>query len=146
MSKQFFMFNGKFYEQFDGMAMGFPLGPTITTVFMCHFEIIWLENCPPHFEPIAYWQFVDDTFLLFLSKDRVEKFKIYLSKQHKNIKSTSKIEENGSLLFLDKTVSRENNKLVTLFYHKPIFGCVFKSFKSFIPDMHKHGLIKLWFV
>ena len=60
----------------------------IANVFMCHFENIWLENCPSHFKPIVYRWFVDDTFLLFWSKDHVKKFRNYLNKQHKNIKFT----------------------------------------------------------
>lgn len=41
-------------EQCDGVAMSFPLGPTITNVFMRHFENIWLVNSFPHFKPIVY--------------------------------------------------------------------------------------------
>ena len=95
MFESFYIFDGKFYEQCDDVAMGSPLGPTLANVFMCHFENIWLENCPSHFKPIAYSRFVDDTFLLFRSKDHVEIFRNYLNKQHKNIKLTSEIEENG---------------------------------------------------
>ena len=62
---------------------------------------IWSENRPSHFKPIIYGQFADDTFLVFRSKDHVEKFRNYLNKQHKNIKFTSEIEEHGSLSFLD---------------------------------------------
>ena len=79
MFESFFIFDGKFYEQCDGVAMGSPLGPTLANVFMCHFENIWLENCPSHFKPIVYRRFVDDTFLLFRSKDQVEKFRNYLN-------------------------------------------------------------------
>ena len=32
----------------------------IANVFMCHFENIWLENCPSHFKPIVYRWFADD--------------------------------------------------------------------------------------
>ena len=53
------------YEQCGGVAMGFGLGPTLANAFMCHFENIWLENCPSHYKPIVYTWFVDDTFLLF---------------------------------------------------------------------------------
>ena len=49
MFESLFIFDGKFYEQCDGVAMGSPLGPTLANVFMCHFENIWLENCPAHF-------------------------------------------------------------------------------------------------
>ena len=142
MFESFFIFDGKFYEQCDGVAMGFLLGPTLANVFMCHFENIWLENCPSHFKPIVYRRFVDDTFVLFRSKDHVEKFRNYLNKQHKNIKFTSEIEENGSLSFLDIKISRENNKFVTSVYRKPTFSGVFTNVESFIPDIYKRGLIE----
>ena len=122
MFESFFIFDGKFYEQCDAVVMGSPVGRTLANVFMCHFENIWLENCPSHFKPIVYRRFVDDTFVLFRSKDHVEKFRNYLNKQHKNIKFTSEIEENGSLSFLDIKISCENNKFVTSVYCKPTFS------------------------
>ena len=63
--------------------MGSPLVPTLANVFMYHFENIWLENCPAHFKVIVYRRFVDDTFLLFQTKDHVGKFKNYLNKHIK---------------------------------------------------------------
>ena len=120
--------------------MGSPLGPTLANVFMCHFENIWLENCPTHFKPIVYRRFVDDTFSLFRAKDRVEKFENYLNKQHKNKKFMSEIEENSSLL--DITITHENNTFVISVYRKPTFSSVFTNFESFIPDMHKRGFIE----
>ena len=109
---------------------------------MCHFENIWLENCPSYFKPIVYRRFVDDIFLLSWSKDHVEKFRNYLNKQHKNIKFTSEIEENGSLSFLDIKISHENNKFMTSVYRKSTFCAVFTKFGSFIPDIYKRGLIE----
>ena len=88
MFGSFFIFNVKLYEQCDGVAVGSLLGLTLANVLMCHFENIWLENCPSHFKPIVYRRFVDDGFLLFQSKDHIEKFGNYLSKQHKHIKFT----------------------------------------------------------
>ena len=35
---QLFQFNGKLYEQTDGVAMDSPLGPSMANVFMCHLE------------------------------------------------------------------------------------------------------------
>ena len=122
--------------------MGSTLGPTLANVFMCHFENIWLENCPSHFKPIIYTCFAYGTFLLFRSKDHVEKFRNYLNKQRKNIKFTSEIKENGSLSFLDIKISHENNKFVTSVYPKPTFSGVFTNFESFIPDIYKRGLIE----
>ena len=67
MFESFFIFDGKFYEQFDGVAMGFPLGPTLANAFMCRLENICLANFPAHFKPFVYRRFIDDTFLLFRS-------------------------------------------------------------------------------
>ena len=134
MFGSFFILEGKFYEQCDGIAMGSSLGLTLANVFTCHFENIWSENCP------SLPKFVDDTFLLFRSKDQVEKFRNYLNKQHKNIKFTSEIEENGSLSFLDIKISHENNKFVTSVYRKPTFSEIFTNFESFIRNLYKRWL------
>ena len=85
MYETFFIFDGIVNEHCDGVAFRSisPLGPTLVNVFMCYFENSQLENCR-HFKPIVYTRFVDDTFLLFQIKNRVEKFKNYLNKQHKN--------------------------------------------------------------
>ena len=96
----------------------------------------------PISKPVVYRKFVDDTVLLFRTTDHVEKFKIYLNKQHKNIKFTSEIEENGSLSFLDITITRVNSKFVTSFYRKPRISHVFTNFESFMPEMDKRELIK----
>ena len=42
MFESFFIFDWKFYEHCDGIAMGSTLGPTLANDFMCHFESIWL--------------------------------------------------------------------------------------------------------
>ena len=146
MFKALFVFDEKFYEQRDGVAMGSPLGTTLANIFMCHFENIWLENCPAHFKPIVYRRFTNDTFLLFRTKDHVEKFKNYLNKQHKNIKFTLEIEENGSLSFLDITITRENNKFVTSVYCKLTFSGVFTNFESFYQKCTNLGQLKLCFL
>ena len=41
---------------------------------------------------------------------------------------------------MDITITRKNNKIVTLVYRKPTFSGVFTNFESFIPDMYKCGL------
>ena len=39
--ESYFLFNGQLYKQVDGVAMGSPLGPTLTNVFLVHSE----KNC-----------------------------------------------------------------------------------------------------
>ena len=65
--KSHFLFDGQYYDQIDGVAMGSPLGPVLANIFMCHFEEKWVMSgqvCP------SFWyRYVDDTFTMFESKD-----------------------------------------------------------------------------
>ena len=54
MFESFFIFDRKFYEKYDGVAMASLLERTLANIFMCHFENIWLENWPSHFKSIVY--------------------------------------------------------------------------------------------
>ena len=47
---------------------GFPFRIYISWCLYVSFLRIWLENCPSYFRPIAYRQFVNDTFFIFWSK------------------------------------------------------------------------------
>ena len=141
MSESLVLFDGEFYKEIDGVAMGSPLGPTLANIFLCFHEQIWLDNCPVEFKPVIYRRFVDDAFLLFRSKEHIEKFRLYLNCQHPNIKFTSEIEENNSISFLDIKINRGNNRFLTSVYHKPTFSGVFTNFDSFIPLSYKSRLI-----
>ena len=44
--ESFLIFDGEYYTQINGVAMGFPLGPTLANAFLCHFEKKWLLECP----------------------------------------------------------------------------------------------------
>ena len=57
-----FIFDNKLYKQIDGVAMGSPLGPTLANAFLCHYEKIWLNECPSQFKPVVYRRYVDDIF------------------------------------------------------------------------------------
>ena len=39
-----FHFQGTFYDQIDGVAMGSPLGPLLTNLFMGYYETLWLNS------------------------------------------------------------------------------------------------------
>ena len=66
VKSSFFLFN-VYYKQIDGVAMGSPLGPTLTNLFLTYCEGRWLDNCPMQFLPRYYCRYVDDldTFLIY---------------------------------------------------------------------------------
>lgn len=39
-----FLFDGQYYDQIDGVAMGSPLGSVLANIFMCHFEERWTDE------------------------------------------------------------------------------------------------------
>ena len=136
-----FIFNGKYYIQCDGIAMGSPLGPTLANVFLCYWEDIWLKKCSKKFAPVYYVRYVDDTFVLFTSQDHVNKFEKFLNSRHKNMHFTYEVEQNNCLSFLDVLVTREENVLSTSLYRKPTFSGLYTNFYSFISEKYKKGLI-----
>lgn len=55
---QLFLFNGQLYEQTDGVAMGFPLGPLLANVFMCSIE----ETLEREGKMPTYYSTIGDTW------------------------------------------------------------------------------------
>ena len=61
--ESFFIFDGDYYTQIDGVAIGSPLGPTLPNAFLRHFEKKWLSECPAEFLPSVFKRYVDDIFV-----------------------------------------------------------------------------------
>ncbi|GJQ80596.1 hypothetical protein Trydic_g19999 [Trypoxylus dichotomus] len=58
----FFVWDGSFYEQTDGVAMGNPVSPVIANLFMEQFESLAIETAVD--KPTIRWRYVDDTFIV----------------------------------------------------------------------------------
>ena len=78
-----FIFDNKQYKQIDGVAMGSPLGPTLANAFLCHYEKMWLNECPSQFKAVVYRCYVGNIFVLFKSKEYLELFVNYMNLKHK---------------------------------------------------------------
>lgn len=135
-----FIFNGLYYRQIDGVAMGSPLGPTMANIFLCHNEDIWLTNCPEQFKPKYYQRYVDDIFVLFCNKDHVNKFDKYINSRHQNMNFSKEVEIDSCISFLDIKIKR-CMEFVTSIYRKPTFSGIYMNFKSHAPIEYKKGLI-----
>ena len=68
-----FLFNGKFYDQIDGVAMGSPLAPVLANLFMGHNEKLGLENFQ-WIQPSYYRRYVDDIYLVFNNSFEAKEF------------------------------------------------------------------------
>ena len=136
-----FYYNGHYYRQKDGVAMGSPLGPALANAFLCHHEASWLDECPLSYAPIFFARYVDDIFVLIRSQDHIILLADYFSSRHPNIKFTYEMEVNNTLPFLDVSVFRENDKFSSSVHRKDTFSGVYTNFRSFMPDTYKRGLI-----
>ena len=139
--ESFILFNGKYYKQIDGVAMGSPLGPTLANVFLCYHENNWLNQCPAGFKPLYFKRYVDDVFCLFNEESNVTSFLDYLNTCHPNMNFTLEMENENSLPFLDVNVIRLNDRFVTSVFRKATFSGIFTNFRSFIPELYKRNLI-----
>ena len=66
-SQTHFIFNSKFYNQIDGVAMGSPLAPVLANIFMGFHESKWLNEYNLN-KPKFYLRYVDDVLATFDSK------------------------------------------------------------------------------
>jgi len=66
--KSHFQFNGTFFDQIDGVAMGSPFGPDVADMFMIWFENLYMDIIKSH--GVVFWlRFVDDVFILIDDND-----------------------------------------------------------------------------
>ena len=63
-SQTHFMFNSKFYNQIDGVAMGSPLAPVLANIFMDFHESKWLNEYNLR-KLKLYLRYVDDILAAF---------------------------------------------------------------------------------
>ena len=73
-----FFFDGNFYDQIDGVAMGSPLGPVLANIFMGYHETKWLSTFP-NSKVLLYRRYVDDIICVFNSEKDSDLFLNFLT-------------------------------------------------------------------
>ena len=136
-----FLFKGSFYDQIDGVAMGSPLAPVLSNLFMGHHEKSWLENFQDS-EILFYRRYVDDTFCLFHSEHEALLFFNYINSRHPNIRFTMEKEIDHKIPFLDVLINNETHFPVTSVYRKKTFTGLLTNYFSFTSHSYKLGLIR----
>ena len=114
----YFTYQGKYFEQVEGAAMGSPISPIVANLYMEKFEARALSASPNL--PLMWKRFVDDTFVV-MKKAYKEEFLTYLNSVDKNIQFTNEEPRpDGSIPFLDILITPgEDGRLDTTVYWKP---------------------------
>ena len=137
-----FVFNGMYYDQVDGVAMGSPLGPILDNIFISQLENKAINKFTGN-KPAIYKRYVDDCFLVFNDVDDSELFLEYMNNIHANIKFTVETEKDNHLSFLDVLITRTEDGLInTTLYRKPTFTGLYMRYDSFVPQNFKRSLIR----
>ena len=132
-----FTFNSQMYSQHDGIAMGSPLGPTLSNIFMGFIERKVISKYK-----VTYYRYVDDCFVLGKDEEEIDELFNVLNKTHSSIKFTSEKENKDELAFLDVLVKRHKNQFLTTVYRKKTFTGNYLNFHFFCSMKRKTNLIR----
>ncbi|KAL9961314.1 hypothetical protein ACROYT_G030228 [Oculina patagonica] len=138
VKNQLFQFDGEFYEQIDGVAMGSPLGPLLANTFMCSLEDKLQEEGKI---PSYYKRYVDDTFAIMPNTADAYAFLEVLNSKHPALKFTMELATDNKLPFLGMNIIEDGTKLETI-YKKPTNKGLLLHFDSHVDQRYKKGLLK----
>ena len=110
-----FSFQGHFYKQSEGLAMGSPLSLILADISMHYFENTFFEKIS-----FPFWtRYVDDTFTLIdTSLHNIDHILQIMNSIDNNIQFAYEIENKGILPFLDTLVFCTHESFSTSVYRK----------------------------
>ena len=127
-----FQFQGRFYEQLQGAAMGSPISPIVANLYMEDFETKAISSA--EYPPSCWKRYVDATFVV-IEAARKEKFLEHINSMDPHIQFTTEdAKPDVSLPFLDTVVlPQPENSLLTTVYSKPTHTYLYLQW-----DSHHH--------
>ncbi|XP_071439457.1 uncharacterized protein [Hetaerina americana] len=141
LTSTYFLYNGKFYEQVEGVPMGSPLSPAIANFYMEDFEERALRTAP--LRPKYFFRYVDDTFIVWPhGTEALTEFLGHMNSVHPNIQFTMETEKNKRLPFLDILIERKRDgSLGHQVYRKPTHTDLYLNGRSHHHPAQKRGVI-----
>ena len=125
----YFQFQGRFFEQLQGAAIGSPITPIVAKLYMEEFEIRAI-NTAEH-PPRIWMGYVDDIFVVIKTSYK-EKFLKHLNSLDSHIQFTTEAtREDRSIPFLDTLMMlHPDNSLITTVYRKPTHTDLYLQWNS----------------
>ena len=138
LTNNHFEFNGEFYHQVSGTAMGTKLAPSYANLFMAKFEDKHVYTYP--LQPLLWKRFIDDIFLIWPhGKKSLLDFIEHLNTVHPTIKFTSDISDT-QITFLDLSIYISQSTLHTRLYTKPTDSHMYLNYFSEYPMSLKKSI------
>ena len=136
-----FSFQGKFYKQLHGAAMGSPCSPVVANIYMEYFEELALGPEVP--VPITEWKrYVDDVFSI-IPKGKRDILLNYLNSIDPHIKFTvEQPNAEGAIPFLDTFPQPKGENITVSVYRKPTHTDRYLDFNSSHPISAKNAVVR----
>ncbi|KAJ1189219.1 hypothetical protein NDU88_005969 [Pleurodeles waltl] len=121
LQNNYFLFDGNYYLQLQGTAMGAKFAPPYACILMGAVENHWLwsDRSDQFIKHIIFWgRYIDDILLIWQgSEAHLQKFIQSLTPNPWEIEVTYQISK-SSIEYLDLLIYVEDNKLMTKFFRK----------------------------
>ena len=147
LTTTYFQFSGKIYRQKFGAAMGSPVSPIVSNLFMEHLEQKAIRTAPVECKPKIWKRYVDDIFEIIKKGETVRLTDHINSVDDTNsIKFTFEEETSGQLPFLDALIMRKpDGSLKLQVYRKKTHTNQYLNFDSHHPLHQKLGVVRTLF-
>ena len=145
LTRNDFVYNGEFYLQIKGTAMGKRFAPAYANIFMANWEEEVFRQC--HIKPFHYLRFLDDIWGIWTgSRSEFQQFLDTLNSHDTSIQLKAEIHEN-SIDFLDTTVYKgpdfqNTHKLDIKVFFKQTDTHALLHRTSFHPQHTFRGIVK----
>ncbi|CAF1495644.1 unnamed protein product, partial [Adineta steineri] len=134
-----FAYEGKYYKQIRGGAMGSPFTMTLANIYMLKWEQSLIEHQKAHNE--LYGRYIDDVFMTTnLPLDQINILLDGANNEDENINITRSVGSTAE--FLDVSVFNNQGQLKTTVFHKPAAAPYILPFQSDHPRHVHRNTIK----
>ena len=139
----YFKFNGHFYQQTDGAAVGGPTSAILSEIYMQSLETTAITTAD---HPSKFWErHVDDVFSI-VRKIYLQELLEHINNLHPQTQFTKEEENNSSLPFLGTLVQRNHDKTISVkIYRKPMHTNCNLKYTSHNPTSAKQSVITALF-
>ena len=142
-----FHFDGEFYKQIKGTAMGTKMAPAYSILVMGYFEEILCQKVNDEMGQelgqnlrLSWKRFLDDCFIFWTgSEENLIEFHNLLNTVNPNIQFTMEY-SNTSISFLDIKVIKQGTKILTDIFYKTTDTHQYLNFKSCHPAHTKRNI------
>ena len=140
LNSTYFMFQGKYFEQLEGAAMGSPISPIVANLYMESFEVEAIRSAPH--PPYLWKRFVDDTFTIIGSSQKNE-FLEHINSIDKYIQFTAEdLRSDGAMPILDILITPEEDGILsTSVFRQPTHTDLYLQWDSHHTLTSKYSVI-----